>query len=116
MTRNGFSILPELKLNNRELWCVAHTDRRDLCAAAEVREGLPILRSTKRCRSAHGAFTPAGSGVAFARESPVAVHTTILYGFVTCGGINYMQIALVSSDAAFYFLEGNIALALTRVK
>ena len=27
-----------------------------------------------------------------------------------------MQIALVSSDAAFYFLEGNIALALTRVK
>ena len=46
----------------------------------------------------------------------VAAHTRILYGFVTCSDINYMQIALVSSDAAFYFLEGNIALALTRVR
>jgi hypothetical protein len=45
-----------------------------------------------------------------------AFHKRILYGFVTCGGINYMQIALVSSDAAVYFLEGNIALTLTRVK
>jgi hypothetical protein len=58
----------------------------------------------------------AGGGAAWPRavRDAVAAHRRVLFGFITCGGINYMQILFVSRDAGFYFLEGNTALALTR--
>ena len=40
----------------------------------------------------------------------------ILYGFLTCNGVNYMQIALISPDSAYYFLEGGVTLALSRAR
>jgi hypothetical protein len=36
----------------------------------------------------------------------------VLYGFVTCGGGNYMQVAFTSADKGFYFFEGNLVFAL----
>lgn len=36
----------------------------------------------------------------------------VLYGFVTCGGGNYMQVAFLSVDKGFYFFEGNLVFAL----
>jgi len=36
----------------------------------------------------------------------------VLYGFVTCGGGNYMQVAFLSVDEGFYFLEGGIVFVL----
>jgi hypothetical protein len=60
----------------------------------------------------------AGPGTAWPLvvQDAVAAHPTVLYGFVTCSGINYMQIALISSDAAFYVVEGQTVLKLRRVK
>lgn len=59
-----------------------------------------------------------GPGVAWPRSvhDAVALHPRILFGFITCGGINYMQVAFVSPDAGFYFPEGDTALALTRLR
>jgi hypothetical protein len=41
---------------------------------------------------------------------------TVLYGFVTCGHINNMQIAFLSKDTAVYFYEGGIAFMLRRAR
>jgi hypothetical protein len=60
----------------------------------------------------------AGLGITWPRvvHDAVAAHPTVFYGFISCGGLNYMQVALVSSDTAFYFVEGQAILALTRLK
>jgi hypothetical protein len=78
-------------------------------------QGSPGLDLVKEMQSTQ---VLAGVGTSWPKpvRDAVADHTRIFYGFITCGDINYMQIALVSSDAAFYFMEGDIALALTRVK
>lgn len=39
-------------------------------------------------------------------------HEKVRYGFITCGGVNLMQILFVSDERAFYFFEGGIAFEL----
>jgi hypothetical protein len=80
----------------------------DNCQSAP---GLELLKKIH----ANEALSGPGAGWPGPVHDAVVARTTILYGFVTCEGINYMQVVLVSSDAAFYFLEGNVALELTRV-
>ncbi|HLJ15031.1 MAG TPA: hypothetical protein VKV15_11080 [Bryobacteraceae bacterium] len=46
----------------------------------------------------------------------LAAKPKILYGFLTCNGVNYMQIALTSPDSAYYFEEDGVTLALARAK
>jgi len=41
---------------------------------------------------------------------------TVLYGFITCGGINYMQIAFLSKDTAWYPYEGGLVFVLRRTR
>ncbi len=59
-----------------------------------------------------GPGTPWPAGV----RDTAGARQKILYGFLTCNGVNYMQIALISPDSAYYFLEGGVTLALSRVK
>ena len=40
--------------------------------------------------------------------------TTLLYGFVTCDGINYMQMLFFSPHSAAYFYEGGLVFLLSR--
>jgi hypothetical protein len=40
----------------------------------------------------------------------------VYYGFVTCGGINLMQMLFISDKRAFYFFEGGIAFDLQRAE
>jgi hypothetical protein len=60
----------------------------------------------------------AGPGIGWPKvvHDAVAAHPSVLYGFITCSGTNYMQVALLSSDAAFYVMEGQTVLTLRRVK
>ena len=41
---------------------------------------------------------------------------TVLYGFITCGGINYLQIAFLSKETAWYPYEGGLVFILRRVR
>jgi hypothetical protein len=44
----------------------------------------------------------------------LAALSTVRYGFVTCGGINYMQLIVATPKTAFYFFEGGIVFELER--
>src|SRR5262245_45253503 len=41
---------------------------------------------------------------------------TVLYGFITCAGINYMQIAFLSKETAWYPYEGGLVFVLRRAR
>lgn len=40
----------------------------------------------------------------------------VLYGFITCNGINHMQIAFLSDNTAVYLYEGGLAFVLRRIR
>lgn len=42
----------------------------------------------------------------------VAGRTTAIGGFITCGGVNYMQVVFISEHTAFYLYEGGIVFVL----
>ncbi len=39
---------------------------------------------------------------------------SLLYGFITCDGVNYAQVAFASPSKAYYVFEANMILILTR--
>lgn len=39
---------------------------------------------------------------------------TVRYGFVTCNGGNYMQVAIINDKQAYYFYEGGVVFELRR--
>lgn len=58
----------------------------------------------------------------FGRPWPLAVRNTVdrqskvFYGFITCRGMNLMQILFVSDERAFYFFEGEIVFDLRHLR
>ena len=47
-------------------------------------------------------------------KTDVAAAPSSLYGFVTCKGINYAQMAFTSPARGYYFAEGGVVLVLAR--
>jgi hypothetical protein len=62
--------------------------------------------------SARELLTGAGKSWPEAAKQRLRKRQRVLYGFVTCGGGNYMQAAFLSVDESLYFLEGNIVFLL----
>lgn len=58
---------------------------------------------------------PGGAWPSVVRDG-VAARPKVLYGFLTCRGINYMQVLLISPDAVFYMVEEQEILVLKRAK
>jgi hypothetical protein len=87
---------------------------RILNPAGDDCDASPGFRFVKETDSRLALSGP-GRGWAKAIRDAVAAHPKVFYGFVACGGINYMQMVLVSPGSAYYFVEGDAALALRRV-
>ena len=65
--------------------------------------------------------TPAGKVIAERGQdwpepvkSKLVAGGNILYGFATCDGMNFMQLAFLPDNTAFYFYEGGIVLQMQR--
>jgi hypothetical protein len=64
--------------------------------------------SGARAVTHHGKHWPQGLRHVASKQSKVR------YGFITCGGINLMQVLALSNQRAFYFFEGGIVFDLRR--
>jgi len=47
-------------------------------------------------------------------KSKLTASEKVLYGFATCNGMNFMQLALLPGNTALYFYEGGIVFELRR--
>ncbi|MGD0509289.1 MAG: hypothetical protein ABSA27_15925 [Terriglobales bacterium] len=77
----------------------------DNCAEAP---GYNLLKKI----TARELLTGAGKSWPEAAKQRLQKRQKVLYGFVTCGGGNYMQVAFLSVDEGFYFFEGNLVFLL----
>lgn len=79
----------------------------DNCAA---HPDYTLLRevSTKKLLTSEGKSWP----TSFRRA--LVAHSKVRYGFITCGGINYMQLLVATPKRSFYFFEGGIVFELDR--
>ncbi len=84
--------------------------RNPLYGDCKARPGYSLINqvSSKDLLSKSGIAWPVGIQQISKKQ------TTVLYGFVTCDGINYMQVLFFSPHNAAYFYEGGLVFLLSR--